>query len=249
MNELNYFSERERAHQAALRQKRDRLFAPLVRVLAPLKLHPDAISFAGVALLVPAVWLYGIASWVTYVCLGLYVFCDALDGPYARLTGKVTRAGSLTDLVCDQVGPVVISLMLLAHGVAPALLAGAYAALYLSFIALLTTQHAFGVPVQPVFRSKYFLFLFVLLDDVFALHWVGHLMLVCSVQMLAFGTWSFVRIRRHLSRPASAADPAKEPPPKRGSVGELIAFWLVVTAPLAILPWAEPALAWFSKPV
>ena len=76
MDELSYFSERERVHQAALRQRRDRLFSPLVRVLARLRLHPDAISFAGVALLVPAIWLYRTASWVTFVCLGLYVFCD-----------------------------------------------------------------------------------------------------------------------------------------------------------------------------
>jgi phosphatidylglycerophosphate synthase len=156
--------------------------------------------------------------------------------------------GELVDLLCDQAGPVAVALLLLAHGAAPPLLAAVYLTEYLMLIGLVTAQNAAGIPVQPVFRSRFFLFAAAALWTIWGINWTGHLMLVCCIQMPVFCAWSVTRLRRWLPEIRSADAPPS--PPARPSVkGDLLAFWLICLLPLAVLPWAGPVLAWFWKPV
>jgi phosphatidylserine synthase len=92
-----------------VRPVKDRLLAPLARVLAP-RVHPNVLSVAGMAAAVGAAGLvtqgeYGwaLASW------GASRILDGVDGIVARLRGP-TAFGGYLDLLLDGVGYAAIPL-------------------------------------------------------------------------------------------------------------------------------------------
>ena len=245
MDALSPFSDREQKFQRRFRSMRDRILAPVLRPLVKLPIPPNAVSIAGCALLVPMAALFGIVPWASWLCLILYVVFDGLDGPYARLSERESRAGAFVDMICDHVGLIVVCLVLLRHGAAPPVLAALYMVLYVSLLAVAMAQKAAGAKVQPIFRSKYYLFLFAGLYGIWGLPGTGHLMLVCSIQMICFLAWSLIRICRRLSEDEHPPAPAASARPNRNG-HELLAFWLIVALPLALLPWAHHVLLWLA---
>ncbi len=85
------------------------MFGPVERAAVRAKVHPDAFSWASLALQVAAAPLLGIGAFG----LGgwLLVFgaaCDAVDGAVARARGMASDAGEVLDAVVDRWGELAV---------------------------------------------------------------------------------------------------------------------------------------------
>jgi len=86
------------------KQTSRKAFDPLVRLLARLGVHPNALTVAGFLLsLVPAGLLVRGHFLGAGVILALVTPLDLLDGQLARSTGKTTRFGALLDSTLDRI--------------------------------------------------------------------------------------------------------------------------------------------------
>lgn len=161
---MDYFNEIERDQKIDFAAKRDRLFKPVVRVLQRLGISPNVVSLIGILFLLTACTLSPeLAVWAT-ACMGLYLLCDGLDGPLARLTGRAHAGGSLVDIIADQLGVVFLPAAAIYHLGAwgPAMVV--FSASYLMFIGLVVYANELHLKVRPFVRTKYLFFLLYLLS-------------------------------------------------------------------------------------
>ena len=156
---LHYFSQEERVFEREWSGARDRFFDPLCSFLARVGISPNLVSLAGLAMLV-GVWLnFAARPQLAFAFLVLYVLCDAIDGCVARKLKRASRAGAFVDIICDQTGMAVVTILLMAYNLISPVMGGAYIYAYCLMIAVTVTRNALGVPPRWIFRTKYFLFL------------------------------------------------------------------------------------------
>lgn len=79
------------------------MFRPVERAAVRLEIHPDALSWAslalhGVAAFLLAVGAWGLGGWL----LAFGAACDALDGAVARARGLASDAGEVLDAAVDR---------------------------------------------------------------------------------------------------------------------------------------------------
>ena len=195
-NFLSYFYDDEKATMKSWGETRTRFFSALSPWLVRFGVHPDAISYLGLSSLVGVVALFLSHPFAACCLLGFYLICDGIDGAYARHLGRPTQAGAFTDIVTDQMGMVVLSLAMIHYNFVPPFFGAVYLALYLLMISLAVVQNAMGVPLQPLFRSKYFLFIAYLIWGLTGFNLVPPLMVLASVIMLITTIWSYLRLKQ-----------------------------------------------------
>jgi phosphatidylglycerophosphate synthase len=120
----------------------------------------------GISFLVGVVLYFVRQPIIAVLFLAGHVICDGVDGAYARHTGRPSQSGAFTDLVCDQLGMVVVAMMAILHHMVPPLLGTVYIALYLIVVVFGVLINVLGVGTRITITSKYFLYL------VFAI-WAG----------------------------------------------------------------------------
>ena len=195
-NFINYFYDEEKATMKSWAEWRTRFFSALTPWLVRFGVHPDAISYLGLSSLVGVVGLFLAHPFAACCLLGFYLICDGIDGAYARHLGRPTQAGAFTDVVTDQMGMVVLSLAMIHYHFVPPLLGTAYLSLYLLMISLAVIQNAMGIPLQPLFRSKYFLFIAYFIWGITGYNLVPPLMVLASVLMFITTIWSYLRLKQ-----------------------------------------------------
>lgn len=154
---LNYFGKDRYIHQW-LAEKRTALFRVASR-LEKLGLAPDTISFLGIALLVGVVLYFARSPMLAVLFLFGHVLCDGLDGAYARNTQKASQSGAFTDLVCDQLGLVVVAMATVYHHLVSPLLGCLYITLYLIVVVFGVIINVLGLSCRITVTSKYFLYM------------------------------------------------------------------------------------------
>lgn len=154
---LDYFG-RDRWIHLWLAEKRTRLVAAVVPPLDRLGLVPDTISYLGITLLVGVALFFVRAPLVAVLFLLGHVVCDGVDGAYARHTKKASQSGAFTDLVCDQLGMMVVALMTILHHLVPPLLGSVYVALYLIVVVFGVLINVLALGTRITITSKYFLY-------------------------------------------------------------------------------------------
>jgi len=85
--------------------------------------------------------------------------CDGLDGAYARYTGKASQSGAFTDLVCDQLGMIVVAMLAVFHHLAGPLLGAVYVVLYLIVVVFGVIINVMGLGTRITITSKYILYI------------------------------------------------------------------------------------------
>jgi phosphatidylglycerophosphate synthase len=192
---INYFGK-ERRFQAWWAEKRTRLVAVVIPPLVRLGLVPDTISYIGIALLAGVVF-YFVRDPVSAVCfLAGHVLCDGLDGAYARHTGKASQAGAFTDLVCDQLGMIVVATLAVFHHLVTPLIGTIYIALYLIVVVFGVIINVMGLRCRITVTSKYFLYLVYALWAVHNTNLFPHLMSLFSVIMAVEVLIGYLRLKR-----------------------------------------------------
>ena len=85
------------------------MFRPLERAAVRLGVHPDALSFASLALQLASAWLFAAGAFgLAALALVLGSACDALDGAVARARGIASDAGEVLDAAMDRWGEMAV---------------------------------------------------------------------------------------------------------------------------------------------
>lgn len=90
------------------------ILRPLTRALIRSRIHPNTLTFAGLAVSIAAGWVYaaGSLAWAGFVLLLAGLF-DLLDGAVARESGRVSRYGAFLDSTLDRYAEIAVLLGIL----------------------------------------------------------------------------------------------------------------------------------------
>ncbi len=155
---LNYFGQ-DRVIHSWFAEKRTRLFSSLVEPLGRLGLAPDTISYTGIAFLAGVILYFVRKPSVAVMFLAGHIICDGLDGVFARHSGKASQSGAFTDLVCDQLGMLVVAMAVVFHHLVAPLLGAVYMVLYLIVVGFGVIINSMGLGTRVTITSKYFLYI------------------------------------------------------------------------------------------
>ena len=88
----------------------------IVRALALSRIHPNALTFIGLAINIAAAWQFArgrfLAAGLIVLAAGIF---DLADGPVARSTNRVTRFGGFFDSVIDRYSDLALFMGLLVY--------------------------------------------------------------------------------------------------------------------------------------
>ena len=194
------FSDRELPMQQRFAALRTRVVGPIVEPLAKMGVRADHFTLLGVALLIPFGYFFISNPVLAFWILFAYVVCDGIDGPYARVTKTANLGGAFADLVADQLGMVVVTLLAIHHGLVHPTLAAGYAIIYVVMIAFVVAQNSFKIGTPTVLRSKYVLYLTYGAWAFTGWNGLNWMMAFFVVTMVISSVSSFVRLKRHLSK-------------------------------------------------
>ena len=155
---FNYFGKDRWIH-SWFAKKRTNLFAALVEPFRRLGLAPDTISYTGIALLAGVILYFVRKPSVAVMFLAGHLLCDCLDGVFARHAHKASQSGAFTDLVCDQLGMLVVAMLAVFHHLVAPLLGAVYMVLYLIVVGFGVIINAMGLGTRVTITSKYFLYI------------------------------------------------------------------------------------------
>lgn len=202
------FSDKEAAVQTKFRVWRSRVMAPVLLPLQKTGLRSDHITLVGVALLIPYVVFFFVAKEWAPLFLVLYTIMDGIDGAYARLTNTQSNGGALADVVADQLGMFVTVLLVIYAGLAEPTLAAYYLGIYIVMVALSVAQNYLRVPLQPIIRTKYPLYIAVAawawFDVAIQFNWLFG---IAAAIMTFTSIQSFLRLKRGLDQPPQLQTP------------------------------------------
>ena len=162
------YSSLERKLLAPARRVLRAIFAPIVRVLAALRVPPNAVSFAQVILGAVVVALMPTQPRVAFVLFVVAIALDGVDGALARATNRATKFGALFDQYCDHVREVTVVAGLAWHSALNPFLAGIYGVTYPAFNLTLYLCNHYRAPLPFAIKSY-----LVVYPALFAYLWFG----------------------------------------------------------------------------
>jgi len=192
---LNIFSKEEERYYHAFQKFRDHLLMPLCKILASWKVKPEYVSFLGFFMIVPFVLFFPTNPWLSAIALFINVLLDCLDGPLARYTHTVTARGALIDLSCDYGSFCVVFVTLLVYRLTTAYWALFYILMYGLMLYQVTYCRKKNIHFFPVIRSKYYLYLVLLLLIATGVNWFDAFFVLFGVYMMVTNIFLFDRIR------------------------------------------------------
>jgi phosphatidylglycerophosphate synthase len=227
---LNYFGK-DRPLQLWLRDKRTRFTEAVFPRFVRLGLVPDTVSYIGIALLVGVAIYFVRDPLIAAAFLGGHVICDGLDGAFARNSGKASQSGAFTDLVCDQTGMVLVSMMAIFHGFVSPVLGAVYITLYLIVVVFGVLINVLDVGARITITSKYFLYLVYLAWAIWDVNHIPKLMYFFSAIMAVEVVLGYIRLKRGIRFKYDSKVRFADGDPYSGSLN----YALNVSAPILIL--------------
>nr|WP_321457916.1 CDP-alcohol phosphatidyltransferase family protein [uncultured Cohaesibacter sp.] len=196
---LDYFNKGEGEKQKAFALKRDRLFRPIVSLLAKKGVTPTMISIIGGGLAACAVSM-PVENWgLAAVGFFLYVFMDALDGPLARMTGSSSQGGSLIDIFTDQFGVFLVALGAIFWLGSSLVINILFAVFYSHTVYLMVICNLLTLRMPFILRVKYLYFIIYIV----ALYWQSSLPIdiFATIFLLYYLTYFVLLFRLVLKKP------------------------------------------------
>ena len=230
-NKLHYFGADEEEYFHRVADRRTKMLRPLAMAFVQLNVRSDTLTLASFLLLplffFPLFGLgYYLAAWFILI---LHIALDGLDGPIARLGRYASDKGALSDILNDISGMVVVALTAIYFGFAGSLLGGLYMVTYIYMIIFIIARNVLEIPYRVVFKSKYWLYIFLLVKVHF--HWdlLNPFLLLLSGYQVVMTVLGFVHLRRRLpgvlGRGARGAWPATDKVASRERRRERRAQW------------------------
>lgn len=144
------------------------VYAPLVAVLAALKVAPNAVSLSQIGVGAAVVLLIPTLPQTAFLLFVLALVLDGVNGALARASRRVTRFGALLDQYADHVREVTVVSGLALHGALNPFLAGIYGVTYPAFNLTLYLCNRYRTPL-PLAIKSYLTFY----PALFAYLWLG----------------------------------------------------------------------------
>ncbi len=157
-NSHDSYSSLERKLLAPARGLLRAVYSPLVRVLAALRVSPNAVSFSQVILAAVVVALMPTHPRVAFVLFVAAIALDGVDGALARATNRVTQFGALFDQYCDHAREVIVVAGLAWYGALNPFLAALYALTYPGFNLTLYLCNSYRVPMPFAIKSYFIVY-------------------------------------------------------------------------------------------
>lgn len=158
MSFFNYFTDAERKSVGKATNFKNRSLGWAGPFLVRLHIHPDALSYIGLSLLLGVVVWFVSHPFRAVALLAAYIIIDGLDGSYARHLKRPSQAGAFTDIVVDQLGMVVVALGFIQYQMVDGVIGAYYILIYLLMITFSVIQNAMSIPMQYILRTKYILY-------------------------------------------------------------------------------------------
>lgn len=246
---FNYFGKDRWIH-LWFAEKRTRLVSVIVPPFIRLGLVPDTISYVGICFLAGVVLYFVREPLVAVFFLAGHVFCDGVDGAYARHTGKASQSGAFTDLVCDQFGMVVVSLVAIFHHMVSPLIGAVYVTLYLIVVVFGVIINAMGLGTRITITSKYFLYIVYLIWAVWEVNFLDPLMSFFSVIMAIEVIVGYLRLKRGIKKKFDSQVRFADGDPYSGKLNYALNLAIPAVVLLAILVWGNwiPLRAMIDRP-
>jgi phosphatidylglycerophosphate synthase len=168
------------------------IFAPIVYVLAALRVPPNVVSFSQVILGAVVVALMPTQPRAAFGLFIIAIALDGVDGALARATNRVTQFGALFDQYCDHVREVTVVAGLAWHSALNPFLAGMYGVTYPAFNLTLYLCNHYRAPLPFAIKSY-----LVVYPALFVYLWFGANVLDAAVALaialmalaIAIGLW------------------------------------------------------------
>jgi phosphatidylglycerophosphate synthase len=196
---LNYFGQ-DREFHLWFADKRTKLLSLVFPPFVKIGLAPDTISYVGISLLVGVILYFVRKPEVAVFFLAGHVILDGLDGSFARHTGKASQSGAFTDLVCDQLGMVVVAMLAIFHHMAPPLIGAVYITLYLIVVVFGVIINVMGLGTRITITSKYFLYIVYLIWAVWRVNLFTPFMSLLSAIMAIEVVIGYYRLKRGIRK-------------------------------------------------
>ncbi|MBM4328133.1 MAG: CDP-alcohol phosphatidyltransferase family protein [Deltaproteobacteria bacterium] len=219
--------------------KRTRMAAALVPLFKRLGLVPDTISYIGIALLAGVVLYFVRSPRIAVMFLAAHILCDGLDGAYARYAGKASQSGAFTDLVCDQLGMVVVATLAVFHHFVEPLLGCIYITLYLIVVVFGVIINFMGLGTRITLTNKYFLYAMYGVWAGWGQNYFPLFMSVCSVLMTGEVLVGYFRLKRGIRRKFDAEVRFTQGDAYSSKLNYALNAAVPLTVLLAILVWAN----------
>lgn len=227
---LNYFGK-DRCIHAWLAEKRTKVGAAVFPPFVRLGVVPDTISYIGISLLAGVILYFVRDPIIAVVFLAGHILCDGLDGAFARHTGKASQSGAFTDLVCDQLGMVVVAVAAIFHHLVPPLVGTVYVALYLIVVVFGVIINVMGLGTRITVTSKYFLYIVYAIWAGWGVNLFSPMMSFFSAVMAVEVTIGYLRLKRGIRKKFDTEVRFAEGDPYSGKLN----YALNVAVPLAVL--------------
>ena len=159
ISHMNIFNQGEEAYFSKFRARKDLLFRPVCLWLDALNVDPTHLSIVGLMMVIPFGFFLNVFDWLALLCLGLNIFLDAIDGSLARHANKSSAHLEWIDIFCDYASFFVIYLTLFFKGYLGGFWAYFYIINYAVMLWFVHYANSNKIRTFPVFRSKYFLYL------------------------------------------------------------------------------------------
>lgn len=161
------YSGGERATMEWTQQVRGRMLAPLLRVLAALRVTPDHLTLVSLlfGLSFCGLWFWSPAT--ALAALLAHVLLDGLDGPLARHLGVASRRGSFTDTLADQVVITATTITLMTDQVIDVAAGGVYLSVYAVVVAIAMIRNALEIPYSWLIRPRFLVYIWILIETFF----------------------------------------------------------------------------------
>lgn len=197
---LHYFgaSEEEYFHRVA--DKRTQLMRPLAMFFVRRNVRSDTLTLASF-LLLPGFFfpLFGLGHYVAaWAVLILSILLDGLDGPVARLGRYASDKGALSDIVNDISAMVIVGVAAIQFGFAAPSLMAIYMVTYLYMIVFIIARNVLEKPFKFVFKSKYYLYVFLLIKVHSGLDILNYFLAFFSVYQVVVTVIGMFYLRRDL---------------------------------------------------
>lgn len=178
---------------------RDRFFAPVCGLLTKIGVKPDHLSYFNLLLIVPFAYFLHSSPFLSLGVLLLSLLADALDGCLARHQKISSQRGALLDIAADHAFFMGVVLSLIFVRSIDGFWGAAYAVNYLILIFLVMLMRSLQMHVFPVFRSKYYLYLFWILFLFTGLGYLDIFLVFCTVYMFLTNLFLFHSFRWSIS--------------------------------------------------
>lgn len=161
---MDYFNYNERIKQKRFAEFRDKLLSPIILFFVNRNISKNMASFIGVGGLTVSCIVDPYQYWlVALIGLFFYLVFDAIDGGIARYTNTANENGSIIDIICDQLGVVLLTASSIYFYSTNSIFSLLYANSYIAFIVLVVYLNKQNVTTLPFVRVKYVFYLIYLI--------------------------------------------------------------------------------------